>query len=273
MTTPTFYGQPSLHVAAYDLLHPEVPGGDDIAFFRALAEQVEGPILELGCGTGRVAIPLAEAGFDVVGLDRSAAMLDVARARRRALDPKVRHRLRLVVGDMADLRVRGRFGLILAAFRVFMALLDGEAQRAALAGARRHLRPGGLLAIDLFDPRLDLLHPGDQPGRPAQAATLSSGNRVSSVVLGRHNDPLRQVLVERWRFTETGRDGTIVREEDEELSLRWTYRAEMGHLLELEGFEVVAEYSDYSGAGPAYGGEQIWVARRPAARSRRSVGR
>ena len=77
-TAPGFYTRPGLHVATYDVLHREVPGGDDIAFFRRLAVAADGPTLELGCGSGRVTIPLAEAGVDIVGLDRSTAMLRLA---------------------------------------------------------------------------------------------------------------------------------------------------------------------------------------------------
>ncbi|HUQ77604.1 MAG TPA: class I SAM-dependent methyltransferase [Patescibacteria group bacterium] len=261
-----FYARPSLHVEAYDALHGAIPGGADLAFFRDLAERSGGPVLELGCGSGRLTIPLAEAGIDIVGLDRSAAMLDRARARRAALAPEVRRRVRFVEGDMTDFRLGRRFGLIFAAFRVFMSLLDSESQRASLAAIRRHLRSDGRLSVDLFDPRLDLLGPGRQPGRSRMEAMHPvSGNRVVAAAVERDNDVVRQVLTEQWRFVEEAPDGTIVREEREELRLRWTFRHEMRHLLELARFEVLSEHSDYAGAGPAYGREQIWLAR-PARR-------
>jgi ubiquinone/menaquinone biosynthesis C-methylase UbiE len=91
---PAFYSQSGLHVEVYDAITREVPGGDDIGFFRRLAETTTGPILELGCGTGRVAVPLAEAGHEVVGIDRSRPMLGRAERRRRSLPPEVRRRLR-----------------------------------------------------------------------------------------------------------------------------------------------------------------------------------
>jgi SAM-dependent methyltransferase len=274
VTDPAFYSRRSLHVESYDALYPEIPGGDDIAFFRHLATETGGPVLELGCGSGRVTIPIAEAGFRTVGLDRSAPMLDLARARRRSLPSDVAERLELVEGDMTSLDLHRRFGLVFAAFRVFMALLDRDAQRSALAGIRRHLRPGGLVAIDLFDPRLEYLAPGDQAGfTRRETVVLSTGNRVVAEALTRHNDPVRQVFSELWRFTEATPDGTLIREEREELQLRWTYRHEMRNLLELAGFDVVAEYSDYAGSGPAYGGEQVWVARRPASKRRALAGR
>jgi hypothetical protein len=144
-----------------------------------------------------------------------------------------------------------------------MSLLDSHGQRSALDGARRHLRPGGMLAIDLFDPRLDRLVPGLVEGEEVRETTHPvTGRRVVVRIDERVNDPVRQVFRQRWRFKELGEDGTVVREEQEELSLRWTYRWEMRHLLELSGFEPVAEYGDYAASPPAYGGEQIWLARK-----------
>ncbi len=261
---PAFYSRRGLHVEMYDVLEREVPGGDDVGFFRDLALRAGGPVLELGCGTGRVTVPLAEAGISLVGLDRSRPMLDVAEARRRSLPSDVRRRLRFVEGDMRDFRLGRRFGLVFAAFRVFMALPDPADQRATLATIRRHVRPGGLLALDLFDPRLDLLVDASRSIREiAEGRHPVTGRLVRVTAEERVNDLVHQRFTERWRFREIADDGTIVREESETLVLRWTFRHELHHLLELAGFEPVAEYSDYAGAPPAYGNEIIVVARRP----------
>jgi SAM-dependent methyltransferase len=262
-----FYSQPGLHVEIYDELHREIPGGDDVGFFRELAASARGPVLELGCGTGRVAVPLAEAGISVVGLDRSRSMLDVAERRRRSLPSEVRRRLSFVEADMQDFRLGRRFGLVFAAFRVFMVLPDPASQRAALATIGRHVRPGGLVAIDVFDPRLDLLTV--EPGPPRAIGEVRhplTGNLVRVTALDRVNDHVSQRFTEHWRFAELDdREGTI-REEVETLVLRWTYRCELHHLLELAGFEVAAEYSDYAGSPPAYGHEIVVVARRRVSR-------
>jgi SAM-dependent methyltransferase len=263
----SFYARPSLHVEVYDALTRAVPGGDDIGFIRGLAETAPGPILELGCGTGRVAIPLAEAGHQVVGLDRSRPMLDLAERRRRSLAPEVRRRLRFVEADMTDFRLRARFGLAFAAFRVFMCLLDPASQRAALERVRRHLHPDGLLVIDVFDPLLDRIAPGPQPTREVdEVRHPDTGRRVRVVTFDRVNDPVKQRMSEDWRFTELDDDERIVREDVETLTLRWTFRHELRHLLALAGFEVTAEWSDYAGSPPAYGREIIIVARRDAGR-------
>jgi SAM-dependent methyltransferase len=259
---PAFYSRPSLHVEVYDEWCREVPGGDDVGFFRRLATAANGPVLELGCGTGRVTVPLAEAGISIVGLDRSRPMLDMADRRRRSLAPDVQRRLRFVEADMRDFRLGRRFGLVFAAFRVFMALPDPTSQRAALATIRRHVRPGGLLVIDVFDPRLDLLTDDPRPARVDEVRHPVTRRLVRMSVLDRVNDQVNQRFIERWRFTELDDRGVTVREEVETIVLRWTYRYELHHLLELAGFEVVAEHSDYAGSSPVYGNEIIVVARR-----------
>jgi len=258
-----FYERPGLNVESYDALLSTVPGGDDLAFIRGLASETGGPLLELACGTGRLAIPLAEAGFEVVGLDRSGPMLDVARAKAAELSPPAGKRIRFVEGDMTDFDLPERFGLAFAVFRGFMLLLDVDAQMAALAAARRHLRPGGLLVLDLFDPRLDLLPPDAVMPERVLTGRLPSGSIVEARPHDRRTDPVRQVFAEPWVFVERDAAGTILREDHETLTMRWTYRYEMRHLLTLAGFEDLREQGDYAGGPPAYAGEQIWVARRP----------
>jgi hypothetical protein len=93
----------------------------------------------------------------------------------------------------------------------------------------------------------------------------TTGNRITASVVRRANDPVVQRSTMLWRFAEEGSDGSLLREEFEELTMRWTYRYEMRHLLERCGFEILSEFSDFAGTQPAYGGEQVWVARRPAA--------
>ena len=263
---PDFYSSSALHVAIYDSMAAVIPGGDDIAFFRSLAEQAGGPVLELGCGSGRVAIPLAEAGFDVVGLDRSTGMLARARARAEAAVPEAVGRLRLIEGDMTETRAGDGFGLVFAAARVFMSILEPADQLTTLRLVHEQLRPGGLLAIDVFDPRLDLIGPDGGPVRTDVGTFINpdTGRPVRVTVLDRVNDPVRQRFTEHWEFAELDELGHAIRADVEALTLRWTFRHEMRHLLVRAGFEPVAEYSDYAGSPPAYAREQIWVARRAA---------
>jgi hypothetical protein len=94
-------------------------------------------------------------------------------------------------------------------------------------------------------------------------ARLPAGTLVEPRPLQRTTDPVRQVFAEPWVFVERDAAGTVLREEHETLTMRWTYRFEMRHLLTLAGFEDLHEFGDYAGGPPAYAAEQIWVARRP----------
>jgi len=233
------------------------PMDGDVAFYLAQARRTRGPILELACGTGRIAIPLARAGFEVTGLDRAPAMLAIARGKLRA-EPVPG--LRFVRGNMTRFSLPQRFGLVLVAFRSFQHLLTVREQRACLEHVRRHLSPKGRLIVNLFDPRLDLCLP-DTAGISLMRSTIhdeATGRDVSVEVTDRRNDPLTQTFSERWRWT-VRRRGRVVRRFEDVLRLRWTYRHEMRHLFALTGYRVVAEYSDFSGAPPRYAAEQIWV--------------
>lgn len=127
----------------------------DVSFFQArlAAEGLRGPLLELGCGTGRVAVPLALAGHRVTGIDISETMLDVARRRRRLLPAEVAARLRFCRKDMRTFAFPRRFGAILAPFSALAMITDAQGRGDCLGRCRAAMDPGGLLLVDLFAPR------------------------------------------------------------------------------------------------------------------------
>jgi SAM-dependent methyltransferase len=263
--THPFYEQPALNVETYDArtdTRPDSPLAGDVEFFIDLALRSGGPALELGAGTGRILWPMAAAGIEVVGLERSAAMIAAAERKAADYESDVRERVHYIQGDMADFKLDTQFGLVFAGGRVFQFLLTPEDQRRCLACVRRHLLPGGLLALDLFDPRFEWLLPDSgAPTTRDEVRHPQSGNVVSTRITRRVVDPLTQVISEDWLFQEMSPSGGVLREEREHLRLRWTHRQEMRHLFELCGFEVVAEYSDFRRSPPRYGAEQIWIAR------------
>ena len=260
---PRIYSD-SLGTEIYDALGAAIREGGttegDVAFFRRLAAETGGPILEIGCGTGRVAGALAEAGFDVVGIDRSAPMLRLAEERRASLPPEVAARLSYVQGDMTTLDLARHFPLIIAPSRVFQFALESDDQRAALEAFKAHLRPGGRLVLDLFDPSLEYVVPGAIfPPRSGELVHPKTGNRVRWEIAGREPDPTRQLVVSDWAAQEIGASGDVLRDETERLTLRWSTRSEMRLLFALTGLEVIAEYGDFNNGPPAYGSEQVWV--------------
>jgi len=151
--------------AIYDAEHRWLE--EDVGFFLARLEErrVRGPVLELGCGTGRVAVPLALAGYRVTGLDLSEAMLRRARRRRAGLPPPVALRLRFSRQDMRRFRLRGRFAAILAALSSFALLPRAEDRRACLERIAAHLAPGGIVLLDLPNPEAPPPPGGRRHGR------------------------------------------------------------------------------------------------------------
>ena len=262
-----FYSARGIHVEMYTHRtevreNPVIAG--DIEFYLERTRESGGPVLELGCGNGRIALPLARAGFETTGMDISEPMLGLAKERRADEPEPPRHRLTLLRGDMRAIDLGPPFQTAIIAFRSFQMLQSAEDQRACLESVRRHLAPGGRLLVDIFDPLLDRLVPGTiaESAQPIdRTRNPRTGNWIEVETVRRENDIVRQLFREVWRFTERDNRGLILRQEEEVLTMRWLYRWEMRYLLELCGFEVEAEYSDYAGAAPAYGREQIYVAR------------
>jgi ubiquinone/menaquinone biosynthesis C-methylase UbiE len=253
----------SLFVEAYDAFYgspaPQIAG--DVAFYDRIAREVGGDILELACGTGRIALPLAQAGLHVTGVDRSEAMLTIARRKLAALSASLQERLTLVNQDMSALNLGRRFGFVFVPFRSFQHLLTIDLQRKSLAAIRRHLQPKGRLALHLFDPRLDLLIDANITPPGHSGAHPETGRRYMGEVLRTNFDHLNQIRRDVWRYAEIGPNGEVLAEDSREMALRWTFRWELHHLLELSGLAVEAEYSDFVGSGPAYGKELILLAR------------
>ena len=258
----SFYDGSTLNVRIYDSIdhgsRPVLRG--DIAFYRDLADRTSGEVLEIGVGTGRVAVELVKAGIRVTGLDLSAAMLAIAA--EKAAVSGVGDRLRLERGDMRNFDLGPqKFGLVIVPYRAFQVLLTPEDQLDALAVFRRHLRSDGILALHLFDPDLRFLLPGASPPIDRVRGTdRNTGRPVEAVLETDTLDHVNQIRRELWRYRAFAPDGTIAEEEMLELAIRWTFRWEIRHLLRLAGLIVEAEFSDFVGSPPAYGKEQIWVA-------------
>lgn len=256
--------------AVYDFEYDELV--DDIPFYRDLAVAAGGSVLELGAGTGRVLIPVAAAGVEIVGLDQSPAMLAVAREKVAGLPPEVQARINLVEGDMRSFDLgEARFSLVYIPFRAFLHMLTVEDQLSALAAIWRSLRPGGRLALAFFDPRLDLI-----AARTTARATTPFIERVTPLLDGARvvqwaaprYDPLRQLLDAEFIYDRLDADGRLVERVHRHLTLRWIYRYEAEHLFARAGFAIEALYGGFDGRPfESEGDEQVWVLRRPESRA------
>jgi SAM-dependent methyltransferase len=237
----------------------------DIAFYVEAARAATGPVLELGCGSGRVLIPTARAGIAIVGIDLSAGMLAVCRARLSGETEAVRSRVHLVQADMRDFALARDFAIATIPFRPFQHLLTVRDQIACLENVRRHLIPGGRLVFDVFNPSLDALASrptGEEQGGEPEFS-MPDGRRV----LRRHRivaqDRFYQVNQVELIYYVTHTDG---REERlvHAFSMRYLFRFELEHLLARSGFEIEHLYADFARNpyGSTYPGDLIVVARR-----------
>jgi SAM-dependent methyltransferase len=225
--------------ALYDLDAPHGPSAA-IDWFRAIAGRTGGPILELGCGTGRVAIPLAQDGHEVVGLDRSPAML--ARAERHARREGVS--LRLVEADMRSFSFAEAFPLVAIPFNTFL-MLTPDDRWACLARVREHLAPTGLLAVDCFQP--DPEHIVGRDGGVREEWTRrdpETGREVTKFSSSRANVDRVEL---RWWFDEIGDDGRVTRL-DRATTMHYLYRREAELLFSAAGFDLEALHGDYDGS-------------------------
>lgn len=235
---------------------------DDLPFYENLARRCEGPILELGVGTGRVAVPLARAGFEVWGVDNSEAMLD--RARWKAGSSPTAN-LHLLAGDMRDFDLGREFDLVFAGLGGFHHLLTAEEQAACLRCVRRHLAPGGLFACDLRP----LFHNDWDSGVSVPLfhdwtrVLPSTGERVMKLRSVRV-DRARQLQHETHIYDRLSAGGTVQRQVTE-VDLRFTTRYEMEGLLREADLEIDQVYGDFD-LSPCdeYSEYLITVARKPA---------
>jgi SAM-dependent methyltransferase len=238
----------------YDLENADFT--DDLDFWLGLAEEYGGPILELGCGTGRVLLPLAQRGYAVTGVDNAPEMLARLEAKLSAASAKhLPTPPTLLRASMSDFRAEGQFALALMPFNTFMHLLTPEEQIAALANLRRYLRDGATLA-------LDMPNPGEAFAMQEQGLTLertfADGANTIQQFSQVNLDRAAQLARITWLYDSVAPDGAVTRT-IVPLTLRYTFPGEMRLLLERCGFALAHLYGDYDRAPFADGSSRMIV--------------
>ncbi len=226
----TEYADPEI----YDLENQDFE--PDGLFFLEYARKLNGPVLELGCGTGRVTIPFAQNGMDITGLDVVPAMIE--RAKQKAGDLPIQW----ITADVRSYRLERSFRLIFETGSVFQHMLTRADQEAFLRRVGEHLEDGGRFIVSLIFPRPELFTTVDAekewftyPNNAGQEVRVSGTECY---------DPVQQVKLEtayrRW-VDEKGQEHLQVAP----LSLRYVFPQEMESLLHYNGFEVLERFGDW----------------------------
>lgn len=234
---PRIYADP----AHYDVL-AQMTAPDDLPFYRDLVREHGSPVLELGAGTGRVTLALAEEGADVVGVELSPPMLAAARAKAEHAQLGVT----LALGDLRSFDLDAVFSLVLLPYNTLNHLLDLEDLRRCFATVQRHMDADSRFVIDTFQPSLGFL--GGDPERARPILRYRDPYLEREVVLREENhyEPATQLNRVVWRYDLVG-EGDAGEEDArvEELTMRLFFPRELDALLELSGVVIEHKYGGY----------------------------
>ncbi len=256
--------------APYYDLDAEGYGRDDIRFYRRYADRLAGSlhggkaertsVLELACGTGRVSLPLAQAGFKVTGLDLSEAMLSIFAEKLEREPASTRERVSLFLGNMADFQLEhAPFDLIIIPFRGFQALVETGDALTALNCMKRHLAPKGLCIIDIFAVAPFNRWLDDFQERIEwRRRDPGTGDEIVRARIAGACDTRKQLINPTTVYYVNHPDGRSERIEDR-FTLRYYFQHQMETLLIASGFEIIEEFGDYLGAPIGAGAEQLFV--------------
>jgi ubiquinone/menaquinone biosynthesis C-methylase UbiE len=237
----------------YDWENAQTLGRRDVPFWRRVAAGADGPVLELGCGTGRVSRPLARAGIQLVGIDRSGPMLE--RARRqilRSAHPQVLKSLRLVRGDIRALPFEpGAFPMVIAPYGILQSLIRPRDLTATLTSVARVLGGGGGFGIDLVP---DVPKWREYQNR-VQLRGRAGGAQLTLIESVRQ-DPKRHLTTFEQKYVE--RRGGQTREHRFDLTFRTLSVRQMTRQLERAGFRVDSVLGDYRGR-PWDDRADVWI--------------
>lgn len=236
----------------YDWENARTVGRRDIAFWERVSAPVRGPILELGCGTGRVAIPVARSGATVIGVDRSASML--ARGRMKVRRARLSARVKLIRGDIRHLPFPDRsFPLVMAPYGILQSLLDERLLSATLKDVHRVLKRGGTFGLELV---ADLPAWEEYSNRTTLRAARGPHGGPISLIESVKQDRRRHITRFEQEFVE-GRGRSATRRKFQ-LAFRTLSVPQMVRRLKNAGLELASVLGDYQG-GPWDLRADVWI--------------
>jgi len=213
----------------------------DIPFYEDEARRSSGPVLELACGTGRLAIPIAQSGVEIVGLDLTPSMLAHARTKAEAAGVKIE----FVEGDCRSFELERKFALIFMAFNSMQHLHDYESLAALFRNVRKHLAEGGRFVFDVFNPKLEILARNPEDRRFEREYQDPDGKGMMRFENSISYDDASQVSHIKCYFVRHGDHGQELDVRVEELHLRSFFPQELDLLVRSQGFEIVEKFGNF----------------------------
>ncbi len=242
----------------YDLFYADFT--EDSEMYLGFAQRTGGPILEVGSGTGRVALTLAEEGHTVVGLERSDAMRAVAQSKVDAA--QLTDRVTFIAGDMRRFQLDQHFGLIIVPLNTFLHNLTLDDQLATLACCKKHLRPGGLLVLDCFNP--DPAQAADDGRLMLQRSVIERETGQAVLLLFSRSTDWGNQLQEITYLVDRPNPIGLVQRRVLHTSFRFIFRHEMQLLLKVGNFDLKEVYGSYELEPYEAGSDKLIVVAAPA---------
>lgn len=251
------------HAELYDQLYLGLPGEEDFYVNESL--RYSSPILEIGCGTGRVTIPIAKVGGDITGIDNSDGLLEVANQKVSKIK-NMAGSIELINADMRDFSINKKFNLVIIPYRAFLHMHSVEDQKKTLKNIYNHLAPGGHLIMNMFFPRIDVIdsHINQLGNAVKQVKVLENKNGNKLMVHdSRQYSSYTQLINQYFIVEEINPEGLVISKQYFPLTLRWVTKFEMEHLFELSGFKVINSYGWFDKRPLSDNSEEmIWVAQK-----------
>jgi SAM-dependent methyltransferase len=221
----------------------------DLPFYGELAKRVGGPVLEIGCGTGRVLLNIAREGIAIDGLDNSSPMLRVLKSRLEREPPSVREKVKLHEGDMRSFRLKQKYPLVIIPFRPMQHMFTVPDQVSALTTAASHLQDNGRLAFDVFFPKFEMIQAGiGQEMLELEWLVDSKPPKTVRRYFRKESfDKIHQNFSATFLFR-TYEGDKLVLEETEPLKMSYYTYPHLRALFLLAGLEPVEEYGSFAKA-------------------------
>ncbi|MFC1493530.1 class I SAM-dependent methyltransferase [candidate division KSB1 bacterium] len=226
----------------YDIEWDELK--EDIPFLLDEAKKVEGPILELACGSGRIMIPFAREGYEIWGFDNSSEMLKLFDMNLEKEDPKVRDLVHYDEQDMVDFKYDGQFGLIIVPFNSFLLMTDRSDLDSCLQNCRNHLTDDGVFIVDVFSPNFELCAAKEPKMNFLKHFYHPMSKKVVVQWEYAQRDMGNQIIDIDFLYEEYDSSGNLERK-TQNLKMSLMFRYELQYLLEKNGFRIMEFYGNY----------------------------